>query len=455
MNIDEESKKSINYVMGMSFITKIFLIVKGLLIEDIFSSNLDFNNYNIAFTSIILLSSLLADGIVLSVIKGYGYIEKREGEEILFQHIDTLISWTLVIGGALTFIITLVLKILNSNPYFILGLPIIVLSIIRILLTGFLQMRLGFFAGPRGNVARSFLYVLYLVTIGNKLGLEGLMIFGVITIVVQILIAINGAENQGYNFNWNLKLELSYIRSIVMGGVLTTLILLMYKQITANINQTVFMDFFLNVFVSSILIVIYPLLCHSLREEGVYKFNEVLKEVLIFLMKIIIPISIVVLINSDLIKEVFNLGRYRSNLFLTHSIALFSMAIFPLAFRAMMSYEDYLMPVILLMLNLLINAFYKGKGLVFTNIIFLVITIYSLFNINKKTRLFKSEGFKGDMGSILKYNLFLIINLSIFNLIFTKLVPDIKASSHLIIVVLTIIFGTIYNKILKNKKVES
>ncbi len=358
MKLDKKSSaiKSIKYIIRMSLLTSLFLYFKNYLITRYFPNSPALAEYKLAFREISLFAFLLSQSIMLSLISTYRSIEEKEGRESVLKFINNIFNILLISLGLVTILSYLsfnldIFKIREKSfiNLISLGLPVVFLSSLKVVYTAFLQMRHGFFAGPRGNLARSFIYVLTLLVFKSKLSMQALMITGVVASLAQLYIAYKGTVKHEYNYEFVFDIKNKHLKSLFKAIFYTFFILGIYRYASLYKDSNLLDLILVGVLFTAITTVIYPLLVEEYERTVVNNrvdygmFNEIFVETLMYILKWVFFFMLVFLFQSSNIKDVFSYyGSRKYNLFLTSGLSFFAVALMPLIIRTFLSYREYI-----------------------------------------------------------------------------------------------------------------
>ena len=242
-------RKQTHDIISFGIGARLLNFLKGILIAFYIGASYRTDIYLVAFSASVFLIGIIADALIVSLIPIYQQIEKRDGKKGRFDFTDNLISfWTM--AGVIMVIVgylaaPLILRIFGPGfktdefseavRLFRLGLPVILMHVWRAIFGGYLQAQHKFRAGAKGGVANSLIYILYLIFLSRRFGLEGLMVAGILAVGAQaFLLAQPVFKLQGYRYRPKL---LANERSLVRLNLF--LIPIMLGVGINNLNQAV------------------------------------------------------------------------------------------------------------------------------------------------------------------------------------------------------------------------
>ena len=399
---------SIKYVVVMVSLTKLLLLVKAFLVGKYYLESSLFFKYELVFAEISLVAYLVSKGFMLSAIWNYKYIEEARGRGRLKTYINETTSLVFILV-TLGLAIILVFSPRDLRLFYILGLPIVLLSSIKVLYTGYLQAQHGFFAGNRGEVLRALIYIFMLISFREKLGIYGLMLVGSLGALAQLYLAYISIGKRGYTYS----LELAYgpeVKKFLRDSFLIMLINVIYEASLIWHRENLVTIFLIGIVLNAVATVIYPVLAEDyIRYKlGKYKnlnsFNYNFSRALVGYLNILLVFLTIIYFQSRNLKNLLDLRIENDlNLLFYWGIGIFSISLVPLLVRSLIALEEfrliYLSIIFGLLVGILIKATRAYTRLVFDSALFAFI-ILGLIGIDKKTNFLKSREFRFRVGKL-------------------------------------------------------
>ncbi|MDR7856991.1 murein biosynthesis integral membrane protein MurJ [Tissierella sp.] len=390
-------KKSINskvlYIIYFAIGARILTIVKDMLTASKIGANDKMDSYLLAFGAIMLLTKIIGDGIVVSLIPILQEIQHKHGTDRRMNYTNNLLNITIIVSlgvivigfVAAPLIVKLFgpgfkgLELRDSVLLFKLGLPMVALTWIRAIGAGFLQAEHAFRAGAKGGVSSVLVYIIYLLLFIGDFGIRGLMVVGSFAIISQIYIIFKAMKKIGYKYEWKLNLRDNYLPKVIK-VLLPILAGISINEVNNAVDTAIastlpsgsiaelsyandIISLFLGLFISAIVTVLFPIMSESYNKGEEEKLKNGVKYYIKTILTLTLPISILlILIPDPIVKIFFERGAFDAEAsFLTakvlgyYALGLPAMAILPLITRAYYSIRDMRRPVVISILSLILN----------------------------------------------------------------------------------------------------
>ncbi|OZV13371.1 murein biosynthesis integral membrane protein MurJ [Tissierella sp. P1] len=386
-------KSSTLYIIYFGIVTKILLFIKDILTASKIGVNYKMDSYLLALSTIMLITKIVGDGLIVAIIPVLQEIQEKHGEKRRIEYTNNLVNVTVILSFILIIMGYLLAPkiIMIFGPGFKgvelektiflyrVGLPIIMVSWIRSIGGGFLQADHAFRAGAKGGVSNVLVYIIYLIFFAEKFNLTGLMIAGIIAVISQIYILLRTMEKHGYKYAWKLDLKDKYLLKVVK-FLLPILIGVGVNELNNSIDNAIastlpigsiaelsyaneIVNLFLGLFITAIVTVIFPVLSESHSKKDIENLKAGINHGIVVLLKIAIPVSIILMTMAEpIVKIVFERGAFNAEAsFFTaaalgyYAMGLTSMALIPLITRAYYSIHDMKTPVVISILALVVN----------------------------------------------------------------------------------------------------
>jgi len=389
------------------------------------------DTYVLAFSAVMLASKTLADGITLSLISTYQQVDRRDGRkgrnELTSNSINSfsLISLVLIIIGLL--LAPIIIRIMGPGfkgqslektiKLFRLGLPIMLLDFIRAICAGYLQSQHKFKAGAKSGVVNSLVYIFYLIIFGDKFGLEGVILAGILAVLGQIVVMMAALVSDGYKYETyqnlqdrTLKRVISFLFPISLGIGINELNIAIDNAVASSLAQGTIaelsyangiINFIYGIFIVAIITAIFPVLSKNYDQEDLYEFRQNIRFVIKLLIGIIIPISLLLIkYSNQLVKFVYGRGEfgareieYTSEFLKFYAMGLIGLALVLLIVRIYYAIHDTKTPTLIAGLVLLTNLIFNiilgrtmgGSGIALASTISVVLaSIVGLYDLKRK-----------------------------------------------------------------------
>lgn len=432
-------KKSIMDIIFYGIIARGLNVIKGLLIAYYIGSNYKLNLYTVTLSTIILFSSVISDGIIISLIPIFQQVDKKQGMEGRIKMTNNAFNSLLVFSMGLIILGLIFAPMITRNlasgldlnesqemaNLLKLGLFIMAGDFIRALGAGYLQSIDRFRAGARSGVVNSLIYVLLILVFQDRFGLQGLMLISIIAIVGQAAFMIWSIKGIGYVYRWQLDFKDESLRKFykflfpvmisiginTINGVLDSkLASNLVPDSIAGLNYAKgITSLILGLFILAFVNTIAPILTKDYNDMNSHNLEKDINFGFNMLLVVVIPISILLIIFGQPIVSIF---YYREGLmsaeilsiskYLSHyAIGLIGLSLIAYIARVYYAIHDTFTPIKLAIITLVSNLaltpiFVKsmgGRGIALaTSISTLIAVTYGVYKLNKRFDLFQSSG---------------------------------------------------------------
>lgn len=437
-------KNNALYIIYFGILTRILLFIKDILTASKIGVNHKMDSYLLAFSTIMLLTKIIGDGLIVAIIPLLQEIEGKYGKERTIEYTNNLVNFTALLSFILIIIgylaAPIIIKIFGPGfkgvelettiTLFRIGLPIIIVSWIRAIGGGFLQSNHAFKAGAKGGVSNALIYIIYLLFFSERFGLKGLMVAGILGIISQIYIIVKAMENKGYKYKWNLDLKdkylpriIKYLLPIIMGIGVNELNNSVDNAIASTLSAgsiaelnyaNDIISLFLGIFIASIVTVIFPVLSESHKKDDINNLKEGINHGIYTLAMITLPVSIILMFMAEpIVKIVFERGAFdaTASFFTSQALSYYAlgipaMALMPLITRIYYAIDNMKTPLLISILVLIINIavdltlapFMGARGLALgTSASVIIGAIMGLIDLNTKIGFTKIEEIAGTL----------------------------------------------------------
>lgn len=387
-------RKQTQDIISFGIGARLLNFLKGILIAFYIGASYRTDVYLVAFSASVFLIGIVAEALIVSLIPIYQQIEKRDGKKGRFEFTDNLISfWTL--AGLFLILIgylaaPLILRAFGPGfgsegsreavRLFRLGLPIILMHVWRAIFAGYLQAQHKFRAGAKGGVANSLIYILYLIFLSRRFGLEGLMVAGILAVGVQaFLLAQPVLKLQGYRYRPRLLLKERnlvrlnmFIIPIMLGVGINNLNQAVDNAIgsflqAGTIAELNYADGIVDLFVGAILMAlvtaIFPVISERMRlgdsEETMHSISYSLRLVTM----VSIPSTVLLIfLAQPIVRLFYERGEFgaeataaTATMLIWYGVGIFGMGLLLLITRIYYAREDTITPVAISAVALVLN----------------------------------------------------------------------------------------------------
>lgn len=309
--------------------------LKGILLAYYVGANYEMDSYVVAFSAALLLTKIISDSLLVSLIPIYHRIDERDGVKGRYEFTHNLLNFYMIISLILMvlgiILAPVTIKILapgldlesygQAIGLLRLGLPMMIFHFIRAIGGAYLQSQNAFRAGGRGGVANSVVYVIYLFLFGKRFGLEGLMIGGIAATAAQAYYMMKGVYGTGYRYKPYIFLKDRSLR-LANSQVIPIFITLGIGEINAATDRAIgsffqsgtiaelnyanqIVTFFIASFIMAVVTAIYPVLSQNYRSYELEKTGESIVNSLKILVCLTVPLTIILILLPEAITKIF------------------------------------------------------------------------------------------------------------------------------------------------------
>lgn len=306
------------------------------------------------------------------------------------------------------------------------GLPITFFSVATYIFTGYLENNENFGIPAATSFPFNFVYIVFLVFLSQKYGIEGLMVASVLAALSQVLIQIPSARKLGYRYEYVFDMKDKYLRKAL---ILTIPVLIgsAVDKINAIIDKTLASDLVkgsisaltyadrikgavLGVFVLAIAKVIFPILSKESNKNNKGYLVKVLTYGINVILIITVPATIgFIVLSEPLIRIFLERGAFDSiaTLMTSQALVFYSFGIVGVAIKIMLSRVYYSLQdtktpmingIIAVIINIIMNLILVGplkhKGLALaTSISDILTSLIFIYSLKKRINAIKIKDF--------------------------------------------------------------
>lgn len=436
------------YIIHFAIATRFLVFIKDMLMASRIGVNYKMDSYLLALSTIMLLTKVVGDGLIVAIIPLLQEIKEKNGKERTIEYTNNLINITALLSFILIIIgylgAPVIVKIFGPGfksveldktiLLFRVGLPIIMVSWIRAIGGGFLQADHAFKAGAKGGVSNALVFIIYLLLFSEKFVLKGLMIAGTLGIISQIYIIVRAMEKKGYKYQWKFDLKDRYLLKIVK-FLLPIIMGIGVNELNNSIDNAIastlpvgsiaelnyaneIISFFIGIFVAAIVTVIFPVLSESHSKREIENLKQEINNGIVTLLKLTIPVSIILMTMAEpVVKIVFERGAFDDEAsFFTaaalayYAVGLTAMSLIPLITRVYYSIHDMKTPVVISILALVVNIIIDlalapimgARGIALgTSVSVILAAIIGIYDLNRRLGFAEGENIRGTLVKLL------------------------------------------------------
>lgn len=423
--------KSALIIIILTLGSKFLGFFREVLIASKFGSGIETDTFFIALTATGIVVGFLSNAISTTFIPILSEIESKEGKEGKIEHANNMINITfaisiiLVIGGWITapIIVKLLAKGFQGNQFDLtvkltrIGLPMILLSGIIGVFTGYLQSERKFASAAAVGIPFNFIYIFFLLFLSSTFGIKGLMVSAVIAVASKFLIQLPEARRSGYKYEFKFDLKDKYIKRVLLLS-LPVLLGVAINDLNAIVDRTLASSLvpgsisalnyanklnglILGVFISAITTVIFPMLAKESNSDNMPGMKKIMGYGINLILIITVPATVgLIVLATPIVEIAFQRGAFdgtatlmTSQALIFYSIGLVAMALRLLLTRVYYSLQDTKTPMINgaisvgfnIVLNLILVKFMDHSGLALaTSIATTIGTLLLFYGLKKK-----------------------------------------------------------------------
>lgn len=165
------------YIIHFAAGTRFLIFIKDMLTASRLGISYKMDLYILALSTIMLITKVIGDGIVVALIPLLQEIQEKYGTKRKIDYTNNLLNITVIVSLILVSIgyvgAPIIIKIFGPGfkgnelektiLLFRIGLPIVTLSWVRAIGGGYLQSEHAFKAGAKGGVSNALVFILYLL----------------------------------------------------------------------------------------------------------------------------------------------------------------------------------------------------------------------------------------------------------------------------------------------------
>ena len=439
-------RKNVYILIGHGIVARALSFLQPILIAFYIGTSMSTDTYFLAFTASMLLTKIITDGLLLSLIPIYQQIDKRDGMKGRVEFTNNVLNTYASLGIVLAIIGILsapwIIRIMGPGfgeeefaqtvRLFRIGVPIIIFDFIRVIGSAYLQSIHAFKAGARSGIVYNLVFIIYLLFFSPYFGVEGLMVAGIIAVISQAIILWKPVFKGGYKYKPHILLKdrllirlNTFMFPILLGVGINEVNLVVDNAVGSTLetgtiaelnyaNDTI--TFFIMLIIVSLVTAIFPVLSQRFRDDN----SETLRKSFNYSIKLMVivslPLAILLMTMAEpIIRLFYQRGMFTyedtlqtASILRYYSPAIIGMSLLTLLNRIFYAVHSLFTPVVVGLIGLVLNAVLSiifaqtlgAKGLALgTSISVIIIAIYALVQLHLGYKVFH---FKDTMAKITK-----------------------------------------------------
>lgn len=414
-----------------TLISKFLGFLREVLIASKYGSGFETDTYFVAMTATTILMTTLGASLNTTLIPIFTEVEGKGGKKAKLKYLNNILNMVFFITILLAllgfFLSPLIIKILAkgfTGEQFELavklnriGLPIVIFLGFTYVFSGYLHSSEIFGPPAIMGLPYNFVFLFFLIFLGDKGNIEGLMLASVVAASTQFLIQVPAIKYQGYRFRVDINLRDPYLkRALVL--VLPVMIGSAVQQINVVIDKTLasslvegsisaltyasrLKDLVISVFIMAITTVVFPMLSKAFSQEDNQQVKRIMGQGINIILIITVPATIGMLVLAEpMVRIFFQRGAFDSTatIMTARALIFYSLGLVGASLRLMLnrvfySFQDTKTPMVNgalavglnIVLNLIFIRFMGHAGLALATSISATFTTLLLFlSLRKK-----------------------------------------------------------------------
>lgn len=449
-------KKNVYILISHGIVARTLSFLQVILIANYIGTSMSTDTYFLAFSATMLLTKVLTESMLVSLIPIYQQIDKRDGMKGRVEFTNNVLSIYLI------FAILLVVIGLIFAPLFIrilgpgftgekfeqtvrlyrIGAAIIIFDIIRVIGSGYLQSIHAFKAGARSGISYNLVFIIYIIFLSPYFGLEGLMVAGIVAVISQIYILWRVVYKGGYRYKFYILFKdrlISRLNSFMFIVIMSVGINEVNLAVDNAIGSTLatgtiaelnyandIITFFVALIITSLVTAIFPVLSQRFRDGDPSMLRKSFRYSLKLILLVTIPIAILFISMSvPMVRIFYERGEFgyedtiRTASILRHySPAIIGMSLIMLISRIFYAVHSLTTPLILggislvsnIVISIILSRIIGAEGIALgTSISVGLVTLYALIRLNMIYGLFTGREILEKLGKIVFASLSMIV----------------------------------------------
>lgn len=476
-------------IAGATLFSKFLGFLREILIASKFGSGMETDTYFVAMTATVIVMTTVGAALKTTLIPIFSEIEQKKGVKGKLSYLNNvfnviaIITVTLLVLGYFLspIIVKLLAKGFTGKQFEMavklnrIGLPIIIFMGFSYVFSGFLESSEVFGPPAISGIPFNLVYIVYLLVLGNKFGIIGLMVASVIAAASQWLIQVPATRRQGYRYSLEVNFRDRYLEKaliltgpVLLGSAVQQINVIIDRTLASSLTEGSISalnyasrvnDMVISVFVMAITTVIFPMLSRAFSQEDVDQGLELMQEGINMIFIITVPATMgIIMLAPPVIKIFFQRGAFdeRATLMTSQALIFYSLGLVGSSLRLMLnkvfySIQDTTTPMkngiiavgINVALNYILVRYMAHSGLALATSISAIVTTILLF-MDLKSKL----GNIGLKEYVICFNktaiASIIMGISVYAIYFglTKILPSVTII-ELLVLIFSILVGMI------------
>lgn len=329
----ENSRASFKMMITYTLISQVLIFIRTKVLMVGTDKFFNANEYVTAFVAITYITEILASGLLLAIVPLLFKEKSLNGRDGSLDYINNIIHITFIFSLILIFLgYLLAPDIISMNDtglsneefeasvkLFKIGLPMIVIILLKPVHIAFLQSNHGFKSGVKGGVYYNLIFIAYLVLF-SKYGHEGLMIAAILAYASYYIVIIKSLKAYDFEHRRILDFKDPKLRELLYTLVLVILYLLVKRtvfELDANLvaqsgsifgflgNAVYIIDFVSIIVISVISTITYPLLAETYYDNNERDYTIILNKSIEIIINILMPVTVALLVFAEPTTKLF------------------------------------------------------------------------------------------------------------------------------------------------------
>lgn len=482
-------RKNVYILISHGIVARGLSLLQGVLIAFYIGTSTSTDIYFLAFATTMLLTKIITEGMLVSLIPLYHQIDKRDGQKGRYEFTNNVLNSYVLLGLVLTtigiifapYIIRLMGPGFSGEEFeravklFRIGAPIMIFDFIRVIGSGYLQSIHAFRAGARSGISYNLIFIIYILFLSPYFGIEGLMVTGIMAVISQIIILWIPVFKDGYKYKFYLLLKdrllirlNSFILPIVIGVGMNEVNLVVDNAIGSTLQTGTIAElnyandiitFFITLFIVALVTATFPVLSERFRDDNPAIIRKSFRYSLKIILLASIPIALLFMTMAEpMVRLFYQRGEFTLEATLRtaailryYAPAVVGMSLLLLLNRIFYAVHSLITPVVIgiiglvtnVILSILLAQFIGSIGIALgTTISVGIVSLYALIKLNMLYNLFDfkdviAKSSKLIFASVSMVVVILFLNNNVANMLQTTNI------GNLVLVIISAIFGVI------------
>lgn len=397
-NEAQNLSKSAMALVIFAMVGKVLGFVREQLKTNYFGAGIETDAFNASLRATSLLSMIVTAAIANTFIPMISRVRKEEGDDTVNYHSNNMLSLSIIAGAIMTLIgivfSPIIVKLVgggfNDETFSLtmkltrMGMPVIIFSAILGVMTGILQSKGYFGATGAIPIPLNAVYIIYLVGLSSKFGIEGLTIASILAVVAEVIFLYPETKRTGHKYfpvfnpkdkyvrhalalsapvlfsvainDFNIMINTRFASSLQTGTVT-------WLNLSNQMNLLV-----LGIFVSAITSIAFPILSKHFSEGNYTEGRKSMAFGVRLIMLITIPATIgLIVLSQPIIEIAFLRGKFtqfdadQTAMSLKfYALSLTALSLSNLLNRVYYSLQDTTTPLIISAISVVLNIIFNA-----------------------------------------------------------------------------------------------